>query len=94
MKHQSQMQKKQLLQEETDFNDNDVNNLTPAALSYLRYLVNMEKLNMYWGYVSRSVQLTNKPAATAKQTAQEAEDSQEVDASKNIKNTTRQLMAR
>ena len=37
---------------------------------------------MYWGYVSRSVQLTNKPAATAKQTAQEAEDSQEVDASK------------
>ncbi len=49
---------------------------------------------MYWGYVSRSVQLTNKPAATAKQTAQEAEDSQKVDASKNIKNTTRQLMAR
>ena len=74
---------KQLLQEGTDYNDNDVNNLTPAALSHLRNLVNMEELNMYWCYVTRSVLLTNKPAATAKQTAQEEEDSQEVDASKN-----------
>ena len=73
---------KQLLQEGTDYNDNDVNNLTPAALSYLRYLVNMERLDMWRCSVTRSVLLTNKPAATAKQTAQEAEDSQEVDASK------------